>query len=116
MSEGVKRPFSEPRWSAAQARRELEAWRASGLSQQRWCKQRGVSLSRLRYWTAEEQRSDGFQTDRLDSVVRLSLKGAASPTSTSPTLELEVEGRYRVRVPVGFDAQTLERLLTVLAC
>jgi hypothetical protein len=37
-------------WTAEQARKELDAWRSSGLSIDRFAKERRIGAHRLRYW------------------------------------------------------------------
>lgn len=49
-SEAAKRSWKQ--WKPEQARRELEAWRSSGLTLTKYADRRGVTTTRLRYWHA----------------------------------------------------------------
>lgn len=47
-SEAAKRSWKQ--WKPEQARRELEAWRSSGLTLATYAERRGVTTTRLSWW------------------------------------------------------------------
>lgn len=105
----------EPRWSQTQASEELEAYRCSGLSQRAWCEQRGVSLSRLRYWAQKlEAAADEPSRSPFPSMVAVRVRGATPVHASDTPIELEVDSRFILRIPPGFDRGTLSAVLSVL--
>ncbi len=92
----------------ADARECLEAAERSGLSRVAWARQAGIDARSLNLWKLNlERRSAGPLTDWLEIV------SAPAPASG---LRVHV-GRCAVEVPVGFDVDTLRRVLQVLdAC
>ena len=92
------------RRSAEEWRTLVSEWQGSGLDAESYARARGLNVSTLRWWRW-----------RL---------GSAPPTSPAfvevqihepapPDLVVEV-GDLRVRVPAGFDARELRRLLVAL--
>ena len=116
MPRAARRPFSEPRWTPDQARAELDDFQRSGLSRQKWCSQRGVSLTRLRYWSEKLQTRAREGQPKPPELISLTLKRPDRPDQSQSPLELHVAGGYRVTLRSGFDEETLERLLAVLEC
>ena len=103
-----------PRWTKSLALDEVAAYRESGQSQRAWCAQRGISLSRLRYWL-ERVGSDTEESSdsRLPSMVAIQLREAA--ISPPMPIELEVDGRFVLRLPSGFDLEALSTVLELLS-
>ena len=99
------------RWSRAQAVREVEAFHKSGQTAQEWCAARGVTLSRLQYWRTELRGEQASTGPFVPIAVREPFAVNGAPTE----LALVVDGRFELRIPRGFDASTLERVLRVLA-
>jgi len=88
--------------------RHLEQWRASGLSMRGYCRREGVSFNGLRYW---KDKLGGDHRERR--AVKVSM-----PVGTAPGLlrviEVVVADRFTVRVPDGFEASELGRLIASL--
>ena len=94
------------RRSAEQWRELVEEWLASGLARQVFARSRGLSPVTLGWWRWRL----GIEADRppvfLDVIV-------AEPVTVAPDLVVEI-GQLRVRVPSGFDARELRRLVDAL--
>jgi transposase-like protein len=104
-------PVTHRRRRTIEERREIvRRWDDSGLSARAFAEQAGVSMSSLQRWRSELTRSvpSGF--------VELTSRAAAGLPPTSRPLELVIDDRLRVRIPVDFDEAVLRRLLAVLGC
>ena len=93
-------------WRAADAERVLEAWRKSGQSGAAFAREHGLSRARLLRWRDRLKRTaaPAFHPVRVVQHARPIETGTA-------TLELELRGGRRIRVPADFDAEQLERLV-----
>ena len=108
----------------AEWQKRVERWRDSGLSAKEFAVETGLKASTLAYWKwrlGAEQRKAEETTAR--SVRPKPTRPATAPTFfevAAPTpvpsapLELVLPVGITVRVPVGFDDQTLGRVLRVL--
>ena len=97
-------------WRKDEARRVLAKLAASGLTAAEFARRAGIAEKRLRYW-----RKQLSAPKPSLAMVRVGLRAAPEEarSSRSPALEV-VTGHRVVRVPAGFDAETLGRLLAVL--
>lgn len=96
-------------------------WRESKLGREEFAAQEGVSGKRLAWWDwklrklgvvpPEEPRPEAS----APSFVRLEVAGPFPSVEQAEPLELVLSGGQRVRIPVGFDAGTLSRVVSVLA-
>jgi len=84
----------------------VREWRASGKSAAEFAATRRINANTLKWWSSELNRT----TSPLPPVVEVSLGGA----SESSELELHLKDGANIRVPRGFDEETLRRLLGVL--
>jgi transposase len=122
------------RASATEWAKRVERWNDSGLTAKEFEAQSGFKASMLSYWRwklraldragrdpsgqaakpASGTRSVSGGATRVASVAEsmqfVELPAAVIASST-PWLELVLDGSARVRVPVGFDEVTLTRLL-----
>ncbi len=99
------------RWTARDARRALEAWRASGLSLPAWCRQEGVAYERVRRWRSKLASGPRRpQTAALLPVQVLETERGMD----GPGFELEFPRGLRLHVPSAFDEASLARLLRVV--
>jgi len=109
----------------AHGRRELwigrlGQWRESGLTARAFAARIGVkqgTLVKWKYRLAREQsaRPDGLSSSRPVEFVELSTTVPHATVETSDTrLEVVCEGGRSVRVPRGFDAESLRRVVDVL--
>ncbi|MFO0949694.1 MAG: hypothetical protein U0835_00795 [Isosphaeraceae bacterium] len=116
----------------------LAEFRRSGLSHVRFCSDRGLSvhtfrrqLYRLRVGLPPRRPRDAGQSCTppagpvppsaratrpafLPFHIRQDVSPATTPAAPAAPLELVLGGRHVLRVPAGFDADSLRRLLDVL--
>ena len=100
------------RWSEAESRRVLEAWRASGLSLPAWCGQEGVGYERVRRWRRQLNATLARRRKAPAVFPVHVLEQALAPEARD--FELELSGGRRLRVPSRFDEESLVRLLRVV--
>lgn len=100
------------RWSEAEARRVLEAWRASGLSLGVWCRREGVGYERVRRWRRQLDATLARRRKAPAVFPVHVLEQALAPEARD--FELELSGGRRLRVPPHFDEASLARLLRVV--
>jgi hypothetical protein len=109
----------------------VERWKDSGLSAKEFAAETGVKSSSLSYWkwklgTGDERgnKRTGASAVVLDSKPRAIRRpfgrarfvevSAGTAATTSSMLEIVLSGGARVRVPAGFDEETLTRVVRVL--
>ena len=110
MSEG---PVGRPRRrrSRAEAEQLIVDYEASGLSREEFCRKHGLALSTLaRYQRRREQGQDEGAGPSRWLAVELS---GAHPAGASG-LAVVLTGGRRIEVGRGFDAQTLQQLVSLL--
>jgi hypothetical protein len=95
-------------WRAAEGRIVVEAWRGSGERLASFARRHGLSRKRVAWWASrlEGRRPAAVRFHPVRLVGGGSIDGAA--------LELEVEHGWRLRLPRGFEAEELRRVLAVL--
>jgi hypothetical protein len=109
--------------------RLVEEWLGSGLTQEAFCRRRGVSVATLRWWKwrlGREERSARVPpgasggTPPPGSLVPVRIVESRFPVSQAASLkeaggyEVVLPCGWRLHVPVDFDAQSLARLLAVV--
>lgn len=104
-------------WRAEDARVAVEAWRRSGETCSAFARRHGIHPRRLKRWTpklegAEPRESEGSVRFYPLRVVAEG-NGGAGPQGAEP-IEIVLAEGSRVRVPAGFAAEDLERVLVVL--
>jgi hypothetical protein len=83
----------------------LADYRASGLTQKHWCKERGIGIASLRYWLKRErEEAKGY------SMVPVEVEGRSGGNGV---LDLQVNG-VDLRVGAGSDMRSLAVLLKEL--
>lgn len=107
--------------------KRVERWKDSGLTAREFAREMGVNARTLRYWKWKLGK-EGWWRDRRSngkagtSLARSSRKPAAprfvevdaAVVAGADRLELAVGQRYVVRIPDGFDGETLRRVLDVV--
>jgi len=98
--------------SRAEWKELVAAWRASGLSQQEFAKEKGLASTTLSWWACRLRREGG---DPAPSLVPVEVvrEDAAEPVGAAP-LRVELSRGRTIVVPPDFDAPTLRRLVTTL--
>lgn len=94
------------RRSAEEWKRIISEWQRSGLSKREFARQADIHPGTLGWWQWR-LRSEPALPEFLEVVVEDETRGRA------PEFDLTV-GNFGVRVPIGFDAHELRRLLAVL--
>jgi transposase-like protein len=100
---------SRARWTTAVARQVLAALSASGLSRHEFADKHGIHEQRLYNWQRRL-----VETEAGNSVQFREL--AAPAVSLDPRLEVVLPSGVLLRVPPGFDAAAVARLLEILGC
>lgn len=96
-------------------RGHIEQYLGGGLSRREYCQRHQLALSTFDYWRRRLRKEGAPATSsssRALEVVRVEVD-MASVVGSAP-LELVVGNGRMIRIPAGFDAGTLERLLVVL--
>lgn len=102
-------------WSEHEARGVLAAWRKSGLSIEKFGKERGITPQRIRWWknklegTGEAAASAGSMALLPVSVVA----PVATPKRGEP-VAVYLRGGQVVRVGRGFDEEAFKRVVSIL--
>ncbi len=99
------------------SRQEVEQlvaeYESSGLSQNEFCRARGLALSTLgRYRTRQKRQAPAGSNTLL--AVEVSSRAPASLATTVSALAVVLRGGRRIEVGLGFNAGALEQLVRVL--
>jgi hypothetical protein len=97
------------RWGEEEGRVVVDAWRRSGKSLRRFATEHGITPWRISRWAGRLKAWPGGRT-RFYPVRLLPTNGR----EPSEALEVVLVDGRRVRVPAGFAAEDLARLLAVL--
>jgi transposase-like protein len=97
-------------WQAEDARVAVEAWKESGEGLTAFARRHGIRPRRLRQWATRLEPSGEAIAFHPVRVVRASSEERAQ----RDPIEIVLGEGYSVRVPPGFAAQDLERVLGVL--
>ena len=91
-------------------------YEASGLTRDGFCQQRGLSVAALDKYRRRVQKWVRLGAGRMlpVEVVWSTAQNANNDTGLGGVLVVELRSGRRIEVRRGFDAGTLERLLTVL--
>jgi hypothetical protein len=102
-------------WREAEARVLVEAWRRSGETLTRFARRHGVQRRRLARWVDRLEGAPGkavrFHRVRLVDYRQVDPERDRSGAA----IEIQFGGGRLVRVPHGFEADELRRVLAVLA-
>ena len=98
-------------WSEPDARAALAVHATSGLTLAAFAREHGLSVKRLYRWRARLESAPAAPTAAAPHFLPMRLVQAAEP---APDLEVITATGLRVRVPVGFDGDTLARVVRVL--
>jgi len=108
------------RASRAEWQKRIERWQDGGLGADQFAAELGINAGTLRYWKYQLQKDARGAlpgSEEVPSVggrdfVEMRQPHVAAVTG-APMFELELKGR-KLRIPAAFDAEALERLLSVL--
>ena len=88
----------------------LDGWKDSGITQAEYCRRHDLDTRNFQYWKKRL-----LEKTDVSSLVELPAKLLLSPGPVGSAITLVIEGRFRVEVTRGFDADTLGRLIKVLS-
>ena len=106
----ARSPFTRRRWTEEDARNVLAALERSGKSVPVFATERGLDAQRLYSW----RRRFGAVAKGDTTTFRELTVRPSSPVPVESQFEISFPSGVHVRVPVGFDAASLARLLDVL--
>jgi hypothetical protein len=95
-------------WTEQQARKELDAWRSSGQSIDRYARERDVAAHRLRYWRMRLEQSTVTKSKGVSLLPVRVLQASSGP------IDVILAGGCVARVSRGFDEETLARVIAVV--
>lgn len=99
------------RWSEHEARGALSAWRKSGLSLERFAKERGLVPQRLRRW--RDKLGDKVNDGSADSAIALLPVQLSGPRRGEP-VAIYLRSGHVIKVGRGFDEDVFKRVLALL--
>ena len=107
--------------------KRVERWRSSGLSAGEFAVEVGVNANTLQNWggwrlSAKRRCSEGRTAPKTEAVQWIEVAAATkeqesaplSPSAPPEKFELVLASGRTLRVPAGFEAEALRRLLTVV--
>ena len=95
-------------WREAEARVIVEAWQNSGESLSEFARRHGVDPRRVARWASRVE-------EREPALVRFHpVRLADHGGGGGAAIEIHLVGGHRVRVPPGFQAEDLRRVVAVL--
>ena len=106
----------------------IRDWRASGISQKEFCRQRGIADRALNNWLYKSPYRERMarllaipapgdadkETPRFVPVSVIATTPATAPHTGSPAIEIVLENGLPIAVSPGFDQETLRRVVAVL--
>lgn len=104
-------------WRADDATVVVDALEASGMSLAAFCRTHGIHANRVARWRKRLRAvSAGPSSGSSPSARTMHFHELAMPAAAPPrwVAEVELMSGYVVRIPTGFDAGELDRLLGVL--
>ena len=100
-------------WRESDARILVEAWRSSGETLARFARRHGVERPRLSRWVVRLEGVAG-EALRFHPVRLVDQRREPDSGGHGAPIEIQLNGGQRVRVPRGFEAEELRRVLAVL--
>ena len=91
--------MSDEKW-----RDHFKAWEKSGLSQPDFCREQGINQHSFTYWRSKL----GTKKKGVGTFVEV------RPAAAAKGFELNLPGGITIKVPPGFDARELSRLLETI--
>ena len=110
MAKGNPRDRSKERFW----RRAVRQWRQSGLSVRDFCAEHSLSEPNFYAWRRTLAQRDAQATRFVPVEVVPDDRPAATPDGSGTALELLLNSGQVLRIAVGFDGPTLQRLLSLL--
>ncbi len=92
--------------------RQVESFKASGLTREAYSKKNRIQVYRLDYWRKKISRMDKTQ-EAISAVDWVPLKISNEPTERNSHIDLWV-GPFRIEIKPGFDPKLLTELLQTM--
>lgn len=109
----VRRVVEKGYWRESDARVLVEAWRGSGETLAAFAREHGVDRRRLARWVGRLE-SASAKPLRFHPVRLVDRRPGLETGGGDQAIEIELAGGRRIRVPHGFEADELRRVLAVL--
>ena len=104
--------MSHGQWSEVEARGVLEAWRRSGLTIERYAKERGLVPQRLRAW--KKKLAERENHSRLAPALALLPVRVAEPPRRGEPVTVLLRTGHMLKVSHGFDEDAFGRVVALL--
>lgn len=102
-------------WSEHEARGVLSAWRRSGLSIERFGKERGIVPQRIRWWKLKLEGTGTALVKSQSSLALLPVQVAESaPAKRGEPVAVYLRSGHIIKVGRGFDEEAFARAIAVL--
>lgn len=101
-------------WSEVEARGVLEAWRRSGVSVERFAKQRGIVPQRVRWWQMKFAAVDKTQAVTAVPALLPVRLGAETPRPRGEPVTVLLRTGHMLKVSHGFDESAFARVVALL--
>jgi hypothetical protein len=97
--------------------KRVERWKDSGLTAEQYASELGINAKTLQFWKYKlaKPAPSALRARRRPRVEAVSLIEVRPASAEGGAFELELSGGKRLRIPVTFEVESLERLLAVLA-
>ena len=108
----------QPKASPEEWRSRIERWRGSGLTAEKFAAEVGLNAGTLKFWAYKLNKAKREASGEVAPSKKMRTAAASSfvevRTASESCFEIELENGRRLRVPTGFEAKALERLLGLL--
>ncbi len=111
----IGRIARRPYWREADARRVVEAWRASEASAAAFARRYQLDARRILRWAKDLDSALHPAAVEFHPVRVVDRSDARSACVEPPIVEIVLVGGERIRVPSGVDPADLRRILDVVA-
>ena len=92
----------------------MRAWKDSGMSRAKYCRQQNLSYESFKYWEKKFKLQSVTSDTPLVPVPSIALKQASENRTNYATLKVDLNSRYKIEVYDGFSPVTLSRLISAL--
>jgi hypothetical protein len=100
-------------WSEVEARGVLAAWQRSGLSLERYARQRGFVPQRLHWWK-RKLALDAKQSARVSPPTLLPVRVTSEPARRGEPVTVLLRTGHMLKVAHGFDEEAFARVVALL--
>ena len=105
-------PTSKPTGNNKMWQAHLRAWRKSGLSGAKYCRQHNLSYHTFTYW---KRKNEIHREAPVHFVSVPAVRSSPEITSAPAALKIDLGNRMKIEVHDGFNPATLHRIVSVLS-